>query len=57
MSILMIIYVVIAIVAGIYGIYVFSLAEIKRIQVEKSTGSEDESYKTYFEIIDKKFKL
>ena len=57
MSTLMIIYVVIATVAGIYGIYVFSLAEIKRIQAEKSTGSEDESYKTYFEIIDKKFKM
>lgn len=57
MSTLMIIYVVIAIIAGIYGIYVFSFAEIKRIQVEKSTGSEDESYNTYFEIIDKKFKM
>lgn len=57
MSTLMIIYVVIATVAGIYGIYAFSLAEIKRIHVEKSTGSEDESYKIYFENIDKKFKM
>lgn len=57
MSIIELIYTVFITLVGVYGVIVFSKAIRNKNRVLKTTGSETESDKAYFNTIDKYFNI